>query len=140
MRGLSLLSLPRERSLGGGYALRLLPAREALQCRAEGEALAAGEKDKALSANACLIAHALLKKDKPVFQNGQEVLDTLTAGQIAHLAALWGDFDRECDPKPWDEKAVEEAKKGWSTRLTSAFSGVCSALSALFPPRSGPKK
>ena len=45
MREVSLLSLPRARSLGRGYTLRLLSAWEALQCRREGEELAGDEKD-----------------------------------------------------------------------------------------------
>ena len=138
MREVSLLSLPRARSLGRGYTLRLLSAWEALQCRREGEELAGDEKDQALAMNACLIVHALWKQGRPVFKSGKEVLEALTAGQIDHLAGLWEAFDRENDPKPWEEKAVGRAKKGWSTRLMSAFSGVCSGLSALFPRKNGP--
>ena len=137
MRAVSLLALPREKSLGRGYSLRLLSAQEALTCRREGQELAGEEQDTALPMNACLVAHALLKKGKPAFPDGKAVLEAMTAGQIAHLAGLWSDFDHEADPKPWDEEAVANAKKGWSTRLTSAFSGVCSALSALFPPKTG---
>ena len=138
MRG-GLLALPRERELGHGLSLRLLSAREELECRREGEELAGEERDKALCANACLVAHALQRDGGPAFESGAEVLERLTAGQIALLARKWGEFDRECDPAPWDEGAVAEAKKGWSTRLMSAFSGVCSACSALCPPRSGRK-
>ena len=72
-----------------------------------------------------------------MFGSGREALERLTAGQIAHLAGQWGEFDRECDPGPWEEKAVDEAKKGWSARLMSAFSGVCSKVLALFRRRSG---
>ena len=72
-----------------------------------------------------------------MFGSGREVLERLTAGQIARLAGQWGEFDRECDPGPWEEKAVDEAKKGWSARLMSAFSGVCSKVLALFRRRSG---
>ena len=66
-----------------------------------------------------------------------EALEKMTAGQIAHFAGLWAEFDRECDPGPWDGEAADEAKKDWSTRLMSAFSGVCSRLLALFRRRSG---
>lgn len=137
MRG-GLLALPRERELGHGLSLRLLSAREELECRREGEELAGEERDKALCANACLVAHALQRDGGPAFESGAEVLERLTAGQIALLARKWGEFDRECDPAPWDEGAVAEAKKGWSTRLMSAFSGVCSRLLGRFPRRSGP--
>ncbi len=136
MKG-GILSLPRYKTLENGLALRLLPAWEEMACRREGEALAEEERDAALCANACLLAHALLQDGKPAFASGREVLETLTAGQIAHLAGAWGEFDRECDPAPWDEKAVDEAKKAWSTRLMSAFSGACSRLLGRCPRRNG---
>ena len=134
-----LLELPRERGLGEGWSLRLLTAREEMECRREGLELAAeeGEGQEALCANACLVARVLRRRGKAVFGSGREVLERLTAGQIARLAGQWGEFDRECDPGPWEEKAVDEAKKGWSTRLMSAFSGVCSKVLALFRRRSG---
>lgn len=137
MRG-GLLALPRERELGHGLSLWLLSAREELECRREGEELAGEERDRALCANACLVARTLRKDGKAAFESGAEVLERLTAGQIGLLARKWGEFDRECDPAPWDERAVAEAKKGWSTRLMSAFSGVCSRLLGRFPRRSGP--
>lgn len=119
------MSLPREKELGRGLSLRLLSAREELECRREGKVLAGEEGDEALCANACLLAHALLKNGAPALSSGREALEKLTAGQIALLAQTWGEFDRECDPAPWDEKAVAETKKGWSARLMSAFNGVC---------------
>ena len=130
-----LLNLPRYQSLGNGLALRLLPAWEELEVRLEGEKLAKEDRDGALCANACLVAHALLREGKPAFASGKEVLETLTAGQIAEFARRWGEFDRSCDPAPWDEEAVEKAKKAWSTRLMSAFNGACSGLLGRFPPR-----
>ncbi len=133
----SLLDLPRYQPLQNGWTLRLLSAWEELACRREGEELAGEERDAALCANACLLAHALLQEGEPVFSSGREVLEGLTAGQIAHFAKAWGEFDRECDPAPWDEKAVEAAKKGWSTRLMSAFSGAYSRLLGRCPPRRG---
>ena len=134
-----LLELPRERGLGEGWSLRLLTAREEMECRREGLELAAeeGEGQEALCANDCLVARVLRRRGKAVFGSGREVLERLTAGQIARLAGQWGEFDRECDPGPWEEKAVDEAKKGWSARLMSAFSGVCSKVLALFRRRSG---
>lgn len=134
MRG-GLLNMPRYKSLGNGLSLRLLSAWEELECRREGEELAKEGRDEALCANACLLAHALLWEGKPAFQDGREALKALTAGQIAHLTRQWGEFDRECDPAPWDEKAVEEAKKDWGTRLMSAFSGVCFKALGRFLPR-----
>lgn len=134
-----LLELPRERGLGEGWSLRLLTAREEMECRREGLELAAeeGEGQEALCANACLVARVLRRRGKAVFGSGREALERLTAGQIARLAGQWGEFDQECDPGPWEEKAVDEAKKGWSARLMSAFSGVCSKVLALFRRRSG---
>lgn len=136
MRG-GLLGLPRERELGRGYTLRLMSAREEMECRREGEELAAEERDGALCANACLLAHVFWKDGYPLYENGAEVLEKMTAGQIAHMAGLWSEFDRECDPGPWDTEAVDEAKKGWSTRLMNAFSGVCSRLLGFFRRRNG---
>ncbi len=138
MRG-GLLHQSRQRALKNGWALRLLSAWEELECRREGEELAGEGRDKALCANACLLSRALLKDGRAAFASGKEALERLTAGQLAQLARLWGEFDRECNTAPWDEKAVEEAKKAWSTRLMSAFAGACSRLSALCPPRSGPR-
>lgn len=135
MRG-SILGLPSLRLLGRGWSLRLLPAKEALTVRREGEELAGEDREKALCVNACLVAHVLKRWGKPAFQDGAEVLKRLTAGQIGFVAQKWGEFDRECDPAPWEEKAVEEAKKGWSTRLMNAFSGVCSRNFMPFPPKS----
>ena len=134
-----LLELPRERGLGEGWSLRLLTAREEMECRREGLELAAeeGGGQEALCANACLVARVLRRRGKAVFGSGREALERLTAGQIARLAGQWGEFDQECDPGPWEEKAVDEAKKGWSARLMSAFSGVCSKVLALFRRRSG---
>lgn len=130
-----LLNLPRYLDLGNGLTLRLLSAWEELEVRREGEELATEGWDKALCSNACLVAHALLREGKPAFGGGKEVLETLTAGQIAEFARRWGEFDRSCDPAPWDEEAVDEAKKAWSTRLMSAFSGACSVLLGRFLPR-----
>ncbi len=134
----SILNLPAERALKNGRKMRLLSAWEELEARREGEELAASGRDKALCANAALLSRALLEDDGcPVFQSGEEVLKTLTAGPIAEFARHWGEFDRSCDPAPWDEKAVDEAKKDWSARLMSAFAGACSKHLALFPRRSG---
>lgn len=135
MRG-GLLNLPRYRRMDNGWTMRLLSAWEELECRREGEELAAEGRDEALCANACLLAHALLGEDgQKVFASGKEALETLSAGQIGEFARRWGEFDRECDPAPWDERAVEEAKKGWSTRLMSAFNGACSRLLGRCPLR-----
>ncbi len=120
-----ILNLPRYRKLDNGWTVRLLSAWEALEVRREGEELAREEQDKALCSNACLLAHVLLRDGKPAFTDGRAVLEALTAGQIADLACRWSAFDKECDPAPWEERTVDEAKKGWSTRLMNAFNGAC---------------
>lgn len=130
---MGLLEQPRHLELGGGWALRLLSAWEELECQTEGETLAAEGREGALCANACLLAKALLKRNKPAFSDGREVLEKLTAAQIAECARRWGEFDRENNTAPWDEKAVDVAKKAWSTRLMSALSGACSKLLAFCP-------
>ena len=125
MSGAEVTAPTRIQPLGAGYSFRLLSAWEAMECRREGKAHAAGEEDEALWMNACLLARALQKGGKAAYPDGEAVIRALTAGQIACLAGRWAAFDRENDAKPWDEKAVEETKKGWGTRLMSAFSGVC---------------
>ncbi len=134
MRG-PLLGLPQVKTLKNGWAVRLLSAREELEAGHEGETLVEERGDRALCDNACLLAHALLRNGKSAFASGAEVLEALTAGQIEVLARRWAEFDRECDPGPWDERVVAETKKAWSTRLMSAFSGVCSRLLGRCLPR-----
>lgn len=120
--------------------LRLLSAREVLEARREGDALARDGREQALCRNACLIARALERKGRPVFEDGQAVLDALRVEDIARLAQRWAQFNRECNPSALDgEEEISRRKKAWSTRLMSAFSGACSACSALCPPRSGRK-
>ena len=120
--------------------LRLLSAWEVLEARREGDALARDGRERALCRNACLIARALERHGKPVFEDGQAVLDGLRVEDIARLADAWAAFDREHDPSPLDgEEELDRRKKAWSTRVMSAFSGVCSVCSALCPPKSGRK-
>ena len=118
--------------------LRLLSAREVLEARREGDALARDGGERALCRNACLIARALEKGGEPVFQDGQAALDGLRVADIARLSDAWAAFDREQNPSPLDgEEEIERRKKAWSTRIMSAFSGACSACSALCPRRNG---
>ena len=124
-----------------GGELRLLSAREVLEARREGDALARDGRERALCRNACLIARALERKGRPVFADGQAVLDALRVEDIAALAGRWAEFNRSCNPSPLDgEKELERRKKAWSTRVMSAFNGACSVCSALCPPRSGRRK
>ena len=118
--------------------LRLLSAREVLAARREGGALAQDGKERALCRNACLIAKALERNGRPVFESGQAALDGLRVEDIARLADAWAAFNRECNPSPLDgEEETSRRKKAWSTRVMSAFSGACSACLALCPPRNG---
>ena len=127
-----------ERVKVNGGELRLLSAREVLEARREGDALARDGRERALCRNACLIARALERKGKPVFESGQAVLDGLRVEDIARLADAWAEFNRGCNPSPLDGAGeIKRRKKAWSTRVMSAFSGACSGCSALCPPRSG---
>lgn len=123
-----------------GGTLRLLSAREVLEVRREGDALARDRGERALCRNACLVARALERRGRPVFENGRAALDRLRVEDIARLADAWADFNRAHNPSPLDgEEETERRKKAWSTRIMSAFSGACSACSALCPRRSGRK-
>ena len=131
---------PRRIKVNEG-ALRLLSAREVLEARREGDALARDGRERALCRNACLIARALERHGKPVFDGGEAVLDALRVEDIARLAGAWAAFNRDCNPSPLDgEEETARRKKAWSTRIMSAFSGVCSACLALCPPRGGQRK
>ncbi|MBD5134188.1 MAG: hypothetical protein HDT38_06940 [Clostridiales bacterium] len=124
-----------------GGELRLLSAREVLEARREGDTLARDGRERALCRNACLIALALERKGRPVFEDGQAVLDGLRVEDIARLADTWAAFNRERNPSPLaGEEEISRRKKAWSTRVMSAFSGACSACLALCPLRSGRKK
>ena len=136
-----ILAGPRRTGAGGGRTLRLLSAREVLEARREGDALARDGREKALCRNACLVAKALERKKKPVFESGQAALDALRVEDIGLLADAWAAFNRSCNPSPLDgEKEIERRKKAWSTRIMSAFSGACSGCSALCPRRNGRNK
>ena len=120
--------------------LRLLSAWEALEARREGDALAQDGRERALCRNACLLARALERKGRPVFADGQAVLNALRVEDVARLSAAWAAFNRERNPSALEgEEEISRRKKAWSTRLMSAFNGACSACSALCPPRSGRK-
>ena len=137
----SFLTGPVRTDAGGGRTLRLLSAREVLEARREGDALAQDGGERALCRNACLVARALERKGEPVFENGQAVLDAMRLEDIGLLADAWAKFNRTYNPSPLDgEGEIQRRKKAWSTRLMSAFSGVCSGCSALCPRRNGRKK
>lgn len=124
-----------------GGELRLLSAWEVLDARREGDALAGEGGGRTLCRNACLIARALERKGRPVFSDGRAALDGLRVEDISRLADAWGAFNREANPSPLDgEEEIQRRKKGWSTRLTRAFSGACSGCLARFPRRTGRRR
>lgn len=120
--------------------LRVLSAWEALEARREAGAMERTGREAALCANACLLSRALERAGEPVFSDGEAVLRGLSVAEIANLARQWAQFSREADPSPRDPEAVDGLKKAWSTRLTRAFSGVCSGLLGRCPPRRGPER
>lgn len=131
----------RERCPVAEGELRLLSAWEILMLREESAALAEGGAERALCSNACLIARALERDGEPVYPDGKSVLKALRVEEIVRLANIWGEFNRTVNPSPLDsEEEIKKRKKVWSTRLTRAFNGVCSALSARFPRRKEPKE
>lgn len=91
-------ALPPPVELGEGWSLGFLTAGQMLECRSEGEAMASEERDKALWANAALLSKVLLKEGRPAFEGGEEVLASLTVGQIEGLTHRWwqqDSFDRQ---------------------------------------------
>ena len=134
-----MLAGPDRLKVNGGE-LRLLPAREVLEARREGDALARDGRERALCRNACLVARALERRGRPAFADGAAVLDALRVEDIARLSGAWAEFNRACNPSPLDgEQEISRRKKAWSTRVMSAFNGACSVCSALCPPRRGRK-
>ena len=133
----SLLSRRDRLTLEDGTQLRLLSAQEVLEARREAEELAQGDGERALCANACLLARALEEAGEPVFASGREVLEHLSAREVARLARQWDGLDRAENPSPEDGEEVQAIKKALSTRLMSAFAGVCSRRLGRSPRNSG---
>ena len=133
-----LLGGRRRLDLGDGLTLRLLSAMGVLEARREAGALAREGLERALCANACLLAKTLERDGRPVFESGQAALEGLQVEDIATLARRWARFSREENPSPEDGEEVGTLKKAWSTRLMRAFSGVCSGRLGRCPPRPGP--
>ena len=134
-----ILAGKRRIEAGEGRTLRLLSALEVLEARREAADLAREDRERALCANACLLARALEKRGRPVYDSGEAVLAAMTAEEIGALAKRWSDFRRAENPSAEDgEERVDALKKAWSTRLMSAFSGACSGPLGRFPPRRGP--
>lgn len=109
----TLFELPPPRDLGDGWSLRFLTAGQMLECRDEGEALAGEERDKALWANAVLLARVLLKEGEPAFPDGEAVLASLTVGQMDSLARRWWAQD---DFSPQAAREAQADRVEWTTR------------------------
>ena len=115
-----LMRKQRRLRLPGGRTLRLLTAMEVLEARREAEDLAREGRERALCSNACLLARALERRGKPLFADGQAVLDHLRVEEIGDLARRWAVFNRTGNTlSGWSAEAAETLKKVWSTRRKS---------------------
>ena len=95
----SILAGRDRMELDNGMCLRLLSALEVLQARREADGLCRQERERALCANACLLARALeTQEGEPVFSSGQAVLSGLRVEEISALARTWSRFNREENP------------------------------------------
>ncbi len=105
------------RPLGDGRELRILPCQAVLEAKREALELEQEGVDGALSANACLVARAVVRAGKPVYPHGRAVLEALGEEEIEGLAAKWAAFDRACDPGLGTGRARVEELKGQLERL-----------------------
>lgn len=95
----SILAGRDRMELDNGMVLRLLSALEVLQARREADELCREEWERAVCANACLLARALeTQEGEPVFSSGQAVLSGLRVEEISALARTWSQFNREENP------------------------------------------
>jgi len=103
----SILAREDRFSLQNGMHLRLLSAGELLSARREARELERDPGERALCGNACLVARCLWVdgEEAPLFQDGAQVLDTLTAEEIEVLAKRWDTFRRGSAPTV--EESVE---------------------------------
>ena len=108
-----LTASPRQR-LPGGVQLRLLTAQEVLEARREATALAGEDRDRALCSNACLVARAVVRRGRPVYGSGEEVLHRLTVGQVETLARRWMAFYQEEGLGTGLERSRPRALSGWT--------------------------
>lgn len=130
----SLLGKKPRLFLEDGRSLRILSAMDVVTARREGAALAQTEGEFALCSNACILAKALEKEGKPLFLSGRALLEAYSVSEVQELAKIWASFDRKENPKmSIGDGEIEVLKKAWSTRLVSAYAGVCSAVLGCFP-------
>ena len=109
----SILAGQDRMDLDNGMRLRLLSALEVLQARREADGLCREEWERALCANACLLARALETQDgQPVFSSGEAVLSGLRVEEISALARTWSQFNqKENPPLTLSQEQAEEVKK-----------------------------
>jgi hypothetical protein len=108
--------------------LRLLSALEVLQARREAGELMGEERERALCANACLLARALEQTEDhaPVFANGEAVLAGLTMEEIAALARRWAELRKSADPGLGiSQEGLENVKKNSAQTGESDCDGEC---------------
>ena len=121
-----LLGGPSELELEDGRHLRLLSAMEVLEARREAQWLARDGQERALCSNACLLARAVARDGRPVFRDGNQVLEQMTAEEIGTLAGRWSQFNAQVNPglNVGDEQ-VDGLKNVWSTPGKSGCTGAC---------------
>lgn len=109
----SILAGRDQMDLDNGMRLRLLSALEVLQARREADGLSQNPGERALCANACLLARALeTQEGEPVFSNGEAVLGGLRVEEISALARTWSQFNQEENPPlTLSREQADEVKK-----------------------------
>lgn len=109
----SILAGRDRMDLDNGMRLRLLSALEVLQARREADELSHNPGERALCANACLLARALeTQEGEPVFSSGEAVLAGLRVEEISALARTWSQFNREENPPlTLSREQADEVKK-----------------------------
>ena len=111
-----LTASPRQR-LPGGVQLRLLTAQEVLEAR------------------------RVVRRGRPVYGSGEEVLHRLTVGQVETLARRWMAFYQEEGLGTGLERSrLDQLKKAWSTCRGSAFGGMCSNVLGRCRRKNGPRR
>lgn len=122
----SILAGPDRLTLEDGRQLRVLSAMEVLEARREALWLAQEEKEKALCSNACLLARAVMRDERPTFRDGSDVLAQMTPEEIGALAGRWAKFNAQVNPGPDSDSAqVDALKKVWSTPGRNGCTGAC---------------
>ena len=126
---------------GGTLSIREDGLRVYLEARREATALAGEDRDRALCSNACLVARAVVRRGRPVYGSGEEVLHRLTVGQVETLARRWMAFYQEEGLGTGLERSrLDQLKKAWSTCRGSAFGGMCSNVLGRCRRKNGPRR